>query len=617
MAKPSPRDQGGTQTIPLTGVARAAVADGSVRAAAKALGTETHDDHDHATLAGKVAAQSPATRTSEFTLAAVAWDVDSREAVTSVALRVRTDGTWGEWTELGIVDSGVKGTRAGSEPVLAPGSDGVQARVETTSGRTPAGLQVVLVDPGNDAPGNDNNGSNDNGNAPGNGNDNINAPHAGPDGGLRPTIVTRAQWGANEAWAWDASRSSTLKAMYVHHTVSSNTHTERDVPAMIRGMYRYHTQTLGWPDIGYQFLIDKFGNIYEGRRGSIEELVVGAQAGGYNTDTIGVSAIGSFHQKVKPSAAMEQAFVDVLAWQAYRYKLDPLSKVKLKTGSSTKSGTRWKAGKWTKALPAIRGHIDTNYTACPGGRLYDRLPAIRKAVAGKVAEATQLHGTPATVLPGPVANALRWNETPIRLSGSLTYRWKKVTGATSYEVLVRKASHGKALPSSAKGWKVHARTKALSHKISLPTGSTWTVAVRAVGPTGMKGMTRVIGTTTRAVSTSKHTVSKTSSKRWTVTKKAEYYRDHAWTTFKKGATVQVKGAKDVRTVWIIAPSGPRYGRVDVFAGARKVARVSMVSKKYTPQRRIKVTLPSRFTGTVKLKTLDKKRVRISAIVTAR
>src|SRR5690606_27294755 len=180
-------------------------------------------------------------------------------------------------------------------------------------------------------------------------------------------------------------------------------------------IWAFHTKGRGWPDIGYQFLVDRFGTVYEGRRGAIDGLPVGAQAGGFNADTIGVAVMGDF-TRTTPSKRVVAAVVDVLAWQAHRWGVDPRGKVRLRTATSTGSEPRWKEGRLTPALPVIRGHRDTNHTSCPGARLYARLPAIRRAVDAKVDRAVRRHGETPAQLRAPKVDPLRASAEGVSLS---------------------------------------------------------------------------------------------------------------------------------------------------------------------------------------------------------
>ena len=193
----------------------------------------------------------------------------------------------------------------------------------------------------------------------------------------QPTIVTRAQWGADESWRTGTPDYAPVRMAIVHHTVDGNDYTPEQAPGLVRAIYYYHTKSEGFRDIGYNFLIDRYGTIYEGRYGGITQGVVGAQTLGFNTGTTGISIIGNF-QIAQPTSASLTALEYLLAWKLDLNHIDPLSTVTMVSGATDK----FKAGQ-TVYVPAIVGHRDLNYTACPGDYLYAQLPAIRAVVADR------------------------------------------------------------------------------------------------------------------------------------------------------------------------------------------------------------------------------------------
>lgn len=189
----------------------------------------------------------------------------------------------------------------------------------------------------------------------------------------RPEILGRGVWGANEALRKAPPEyNRTLQQMHVHHTVSRNDYTRASVPGLIRGMYWYHTQSLGWNDIGYNFLIDRFGRIWEGRYGGVVALVRGAHTLGFNYNSFGVSLIGNFERRA-PSRYAVRALVRLAAWKLDYYRLRPAG---LATVVSQGSDL-YPVGR-SVTLPVIDGHRQTNQTACPGRYLFAKLPDIRR-----------------------------------------------------------------------------------------------------------------------------------------------------------------------------------------------------------------------------------------------
>jgi hypothetical protein len=194
-----------------------------------------------------------------------------------------------------------------------------------------------------------------------------------------PAIVTREAWRANEeivrARPVIAPR---IRLAIVHHTAGTNNYTRAQAPAIVRGIEAYHVLGNGWNDIGYNFLVDRFGTVYEGRGGGVERNVVGAHAQGFNFGTVGVALIGSFNSAT-PTAAQQKALVDLLAWRLDVAHLDPSSTVGYTSGGNYK----FRAGR-VVTLRAISGHRDTGPTECPGSRAYALLPLLihRVAVTG-------------------------------------------------------------------------------------------------------------------------------------------------------------------------------------------------------------------------------------------
>ena len=81
--------------------------------------------------------------------------------------------------------------------------------------------------------------------------------------------------------------------VFVHHTDTPNGYAPGDVPAIIRSIYTYHVRSNGWNDIGYNFLVDAYGRVFEGRAGGIDRPVIGAQTQGFNTGSVGIAVIGN------------------------------------------------------------------------------------------------------------------------------------------------------------------------------------------------------------------------------------------------------------------------------------------------------------------------------------
>ncbi|MGH9035037.1 MAG: peptidoglycan recognition protein family protein, partial [Acidimicrobiia bacterium] len=209
----------------------------------------------------------------------------------------------------------------------------------------------------------------------------------------QPQVVTRAQWGADESMRRAAPKFAPLTKLFVHHTVTAPSDTDPDPASTVRAIYAYHVQGNGWDDIGYNFLVDGQGRIYEGRyaraygAGEIptgEDAmgygVIGAQVSGFNVGSVGIAVIGNYTD-VEPTSKAMEAVERMLAWKADRHDIDPLG-----------SDPFTPADGVPRTFPNISGHRDAGQTACPGNRLYPMLPDVRQQVAKTVvlAHATTL-----------------------------------------------------------------------------------------------------------------------------------------------------------------------------------------------------------------------------------
>ncbi|WP_243762560.1 peptidoglycan recognition protein [Streptomyces sp. Tu 3180] len=194
----------------------------------------------------------------------------------------------------------------------------------------------------------------------------------------RPFIVPRAIWVGGTAREQPPPRyDDKVVAVFVHHTDSPNDYDCAAAPAHIRSLYEGQTTARAWDDIGYNFLVDRCGTIYEGRAGGTSRPVVGAHTLGFNHRTTGVAALGTFTAGVPVPPAMERAIAELAAWKLGLSGTDPRSHVRL---VSSNGGSRYAAGA-TATLPALAGHNDGFMTSCPGAALQARLPAIRETAA--------------------------------------------------------------------------------------------------------------------------------------------------------------------------------------------------------------------------------------------
>jgi flagellar hook assembly protein FlgD len=191
----------------------------------------------------------------------------------------------------------------------------------------------------------------------------------------QPAIIRRSAWGADESIVrGSASIAARLRFAVIHHTAGSNSYSAAQSAAIVRGIQQYHVLGNGWDDIGYNFLVDKYGQVFEGRRGGIAQNVIGAHAGGFNTGSVGVSVLGNYDSVGFPSKA-KTAVQRLLAWRLDVGHVYPRTRVDRVSGGSS----RWPAGTVVR-LRGISGHRDTSYTSCPGNNIYGQLDAMARTV---------------------------------------------------------------------------------------------------------------------------------------------------------------------------------------------------------------------------------------------
>ncbi|QBR93396.1 N-acetylmuramoyl-L-alanine amidase [Nocardioides euryhalodurans] len=375
--------------------------------------------------------------TSTHSMVGFTWPEEA--PAPTIRIRSRVAGAWQPWQPVPRLhdapdpDSGEGNAVTGTDLVWIGASDGIQIQVE---GSRPGGLTLVLLHPARRA---------------------LDTQAAPLARGLAaaeaetaerrvpmPTMFSRADWGADERWrSGTPTINRTIKQVHVHHTVNANNYSRGDVAGLVRGMYRYHTQNLGWSDLGYNFLVDRFGRIWVGRAGGPQRPVRGAHTLGFNHESTGISVIGNF-EVATPSSATLTAVAAIAAWKLHPYGRKPRGRISVRSEGSD----RFPSGR-TVSLPVIDGHRDTNETACPGRHLYAQLPAVRRRAARQIRRAggsepatitvtepaaitgtallgRVLRGDPGRFTPGDASVSWRWlrNGKPIPGAGAKveTYR---------------------------------------------------------------------------------------------------------------------------------------------------------------------------------------------------
>jgi hypothetical protein len=205
----------------------------------------------------------------------------------------------------------------------------------------------------------------------------------------RPRIVPRTVWMDDTARHVQPPPryDDKVVAVFIHHTDSPNGYDCADSPRIIRYLYAGQTGVRSWDDIGYNFLVDRCGTIYEGRAGGVDRAVTGAHTQGFNHRTAGIAALGTFTEGMPVPKAMTDAIAALAAWKLGLAGIDPRSLADLVSSNSL---SRYKKGEAAR-LPALAGHQDGYMTSCPGAALSARLPAIRDLAA-------RLQGRPGTGL---------------------------------------------------------------------------------------------------------------------------------------------------------------------------------------------------------------------------
>ncbi len=324
--------------------------------------------------AGAPITTAPLRTGRRFDMVGVRW---RGRADVHIEIRARShSGRWSRWTEAAADIDGPDpaeartgaASRAG-EPIWAGGSDRVQLRLSRPVG----GLKLRLVN----TTGTATRGAR--------ARTAVRTARAGSPGTLplpftqagEPSIVPRAAWGASRCKPRTTPAHGNVQMAFVHHTVSLNSYSRSQSAAVVLGICLFHRNGNGWNDMGYNFLVDRYGRIFEGRAGGIDQPVVGAQAGGFNVPSTGVSVIGDFTRSAPPKVAM-RSLARLLAWKLAIHGVPAKGRVTVTSAGGPSTGYR--AGTQV-TLQRISGHRDADQTSCPGAGLYSALPALRRRVA--------------------------------------------------------------------------------------------------------------------------------------------------------------------------------------------------------------------------------------------
>ncbi|MFF7545976.1 peptidoglycan recognition protein [Streptomyces canus] len=477
----------------------------------------------------------PRTETKQFSLLGISWTGATKRLDGKAQVRTRSidTGAWTSWQDLETDADPVEdpderaGARGASEPLWVGPSDGVEVQVVhedgTTSAGLPSGLKVNLVDPGIATAAEQRDTGDDTDpaayaedvtpsptatatstaspTATATPTPTATTPTAPPSTVPEPSIVSRAGWGADESLSPDPSEyNADVKAVFVHHTAGSNDYTCAESASIVRAIYAYHTAPTpggnGWNDLGYNFLVDKCGTIFEGRKGGVDQPVLGAHTYGWNRESTGIAVLGEYTATGASNAALTSV-ARIAAWKLGQYGVDPNSTVQLKAGATQKNlaGTSFTAGS-LYTFNRVSGHRDGYATECPGNSLYGQLPTIRAWASGPV------QGLKLTSLSGAaLSGSTYWTK------GAITAKWSATTPASlisKFELLV----DGKVV-ATASGTATSAATTlaAGSHK----------VAVRAVHQSGKTATTTALTVVTDTTAPTFSTTPKITLRTGTVT----------------------------------------------------------------------------------------------------
>lgn len=303
----------------------------------------------------------------------------------------------------------------------------------------------------------------------------------------KPNIISRAAWGSPDPTGsafkgtdryWDPTYKATSQ-IFIHHTVTSDYASQTDGASVVRAVWEYHANTRGWGDIGYNYLVDQAGNIYEGRAHG--DNATGGHVYEYNTGSSGVALLGCFHSPDStcreinsnlnpPSGAMLDSLTTLLGWMTTRFEINPQAQHTFCKYNGTGCLT----------LNTITGHRDANATSCPGDLTVNVLQYIRDTTASKK---TTGFAYSAKQVNYPTVSLGDNNELSVTLQykNTGTNTWYN-SGANPVNLATgNKTDHASAFQGS--GWLNSGRPAALN-EASVPPGSTGSFTFNIANPSG-------------------------------------------------------------------------------------------------------------------------------------
>jgi len=239
-------------------------------------------------------------------------------------------------------------------------------------------------------------------------------------------VVTREEWGADESIRFDHKGEESWKEMFVpprllvvHHTASPNYQSSPEQAAdAVRSIYRYHTLGRDWGDIGYHAIIDRFGNIYEGRHGrrgdtadgpgereALSQAVTGGHTTEYEYGTVGVALLGNSNEASwpmpRPEGPMWDSLVRYCAFEAARSGISLLSITSGAPPATATTDFLRSDEVWHDGVHRLCGHREVQATACPGDGLFRLLSDLRTAVTQELGDLDAAQITLEEISPGP------------------------------------------------------------------------------------------------------------------------------------------------------------------------------------------------------------------------
>jgi hypothetical protein len=279
-----------------------------------------------------------------FDLLGLGW---SAGAVEAQARARRAGGRWTAWVPLPTDHD----ARRGTDPAFVGTADELQLRLRGAA----RGLRARFVQALGHAP-----------------------AHARAATVSEPQIIPRAGWGGDGVVPRAAPEFGVVEMAFVHHTVTAIDYAASDSPSIVLGIAHYHRDYNGWNDIGYNFLVDRYGQVFEGRAGGIENAVIGAQAQGWNSYSTGIACLGTFTNVALPDAAMD-ALARLIGWKLSLHGVPVLGRVTL--ASLGGADNRYRSGTEV-VFQRVSGHRDGDATSCPGNALYRQLGGLRSLANG-------------------------------------------------------------------------------------------------------------------------------------------------------------------------------------------------------------------------------------------